>query len=103
MAKHTAAELRSAIEIVEGKLAALPPFPTGVYDGKLFLARDAWWRDVSNLLTSLAEVGATVSSPGGSDRRMRLAGVTASSTCGAQFVMKNWLSAARKRLATMEA
>lgn len=103
MAKHTPTELQAAIDIVEAKLAALPPFPTGTYDGALFNARNEWWRAVSDALTSLADAGATVSSPGGNDRRMRLAGVSAASTCGDQYVMHNWLRAARKRLETMEA
>lgn len=101
MAKHTAAELRTAIDVVEAKLAALPPFPTG--NGATFDHRNEWWRTVSDALTSLGDAGATVSSPGGNDRRMRFAGVTAASTCGAQYVMHNWLRAARKRLETMEA
>jgi hypothetical protein len=105
MAKRwTKADLLNAIRTVEIKLGEMPPFPTGGEWKELIAAREKWWRDAEQLLQSLESCGAGLSSgSNGTDRRLHFGGVGATSTCGAQSLMHNWLRAARKRLETMEA
>ena len=86
-------ELLKFVHLVKAKLAALPAISAGDW-----ASHDAFHRAAAGLVSELVtDHGGRLSRPLGG-HRLSMAGVSATSTCGENGVVTNWISAAYREL-----
>ena len=96
------ADIKTLIHAVEMKLAKLDEAVGTRPDWRDFDAVSAWQtrqtQEFDRLKDELEELGARFSGSHSSDASVKLGGIRSTSTSGTHSALKNWLTAARKRL-----